>query len=76
MTDPYIHLNIPKGHYIGQVRRYGHHYWTTVTGRCKKPENALTRAVQKMGERHNRARALFIDHSGWYSPTISLEANK
>ena len=75
MTDPYIHLNVPRGHYIGQVRAYGHQYFRTVTGRCKSIEGAMSRATAKMKGFH-RARVLFIDNSGWYDPQICIEAKR
>ena len=27
----HVHIHAPKGHYIGQVRLYGHRKWETVT---------------------------------------------
>lgn len=69
------HILIPRGHYIGQVRRCGGKRWTTVTGKCRTGESALSKAALKMRDMH-RARVLFIDSSGWYEPNIILEANR
>lgn len=71
----YLHINRPTGHYIGQTRRYGHKHWDTVTGRCKSPEGAMSRAAARMGAAH-RARVLFIDHSGYYEAHICMEAKR
>lgn len=69
-----IHIHAPKGHYIGQVRLYGHRKWQTVTGRCTRAELAMADAVQQMSERHKRARVLFI--ADWYEPVVVMEANR
>lgn len=78
-----VHVNIPRGHYVGQVRLRGHKWWATVTfagtkkqRRFKTAESALAAAVRQMGKYHLRARALFIDSSGWYEPTVSMEAKR
>ena len=71
-----VHINRPSGHYIGQVRRRGHQRWETVTGRRRSPERAMAGAVMEMKEGHNRARVLFIDHSGWYEPHLCMEASR
>jgi len=70
-----VHINRPRGHYIGQVRAYGHRYYKTVTGKCKSPEGAMARATKQMKGYH-RARVLFIDSSGWYEPNIVMEAKR
>lgn len=72
----HIHINQPSGHYIGQVRYIGGKKWDTVTGRCKSAESATAKAVLKMKKDHFRARALFIDDSGWYGPTIVMEVKR
>lgn len=69
-----VHINQPRGHHIGQVRLLGHQRWQTVTGRCKSAEGALSLAIRRMGHNHHRARALFIDDSGWYEPHLSMDA--
>ena len=78
MSDFHIHINRPTGHYIGQVRRYGHRRWESVTGNCKTPENALSQAVLAMKNTQDmhRARALFIDASGWHEPHLVMEAKR
>lgn len=67
-----IHINRARGHYIGQIRRYGHRKWDTVTGKCKTPEAAIAKAVMAQSEWH-RVRVLFIDSSGWYEPNLAFE---
>lgn len=71
-----IHINRPSGYYIGQVRRYGAQRWRTVTGRRKTPESAMSAAVLQMGREDLRVRALFIDRSGWYEPTVVFEGSR
>ena len=70
-----VYINIPHGHYIGQVRPTGAQRWQTVTGNCKTAESALSKAVLKMAKMQ-RARALFIDASGRYKPYVSMEAKR
>lgn len=70
-----VHINIPRGHYIGQVRRVGYQRWETITGKCKSAENAMSRATKQM-KGFFRARVLFIDGSGWYEPNIVMEAKR
>lgn len=70
-----IHINIHRGHYIGQVRRRGAQRWSTVTGRCKTGESAMAKAATKM-RGMQRARVLFIDGSGWYAPTLVMECSR
>lgn len=74
MSAPFIHIYRPRGHYIGQVRLFGHRRWQTVTGRCAKAETAIAKAINKMTPNHKRARALFIDDSGWHEAHICMEA--
>jgi hypothetical protein len=40
-----IHVNIARGHYIGQVRRRGARRWNTVTCECRSGQNAMALAV-------------------------------
>ena len=75
-VSTFIHINIPRGYYIGQVRRYGAKRWRTVTGHCKTDKGAMERAVASMQRDDKRARVLFIDRSGWYEPTICMEASR
>lgn len=69
-----IHIHAPKGHYIGQVRLYGHRKWQTVTGHCTRAELAMADAVMHMSERHKRARVLFI--ADWYEPNVVMECKR
>lgn len=70
-----VHVNIPRGHYLGQIRLAGHRNWETV---CKSriAERAMARAVLKMGRNHKRARVLFVDTGGWYEPTQVMECSR
>ena len=70
-----IHINRPRGHYIGQVRHYGARRWATVTGHCKSPESAMSGAMLHF-EGMFRARVLFVDESGWYDPNVVMEASR
>lgn len=70
-----VHINIPRGHYVGQVRAYGHRYYKTVTGRCRSAEAAMSKAAASMKGYH-RARVLLIDDSGWYPPNVVMEAKR
>lgn len=69
-----VHINIPRGHYIGQVRRRGARRWRTVTGKCRSETAAMAKAAIAMGRDDKRARVLFIDNSGWYEPHVCMEA--
>lgn len=70
-----IHINKPRGHFIGQVRHYGARRWESVTGKCKSAESALSKAaLDKRG--WFRIRVLFIDNSGWYAPNIIFEGHR
>jgi len=71
-----VHINIPRGHYIGQVRRRGARRWRTVTGRRQRSETAMAAAVLAMGEDDKRARVLFIDASGYYEPNVTMECSR
>ena len=44
-TKPYVHILIPRGHYIGQVRRCGARLWDTVTKPRRSAHHALAAAV-------------------------------
>jgi hypothetical protein len=70
-----LHVYIPRGHYIGQVRKYGHRRWNTVTGPCRTGESAMSKAGAKMRGQH-RARVLFIDGSGYHEPTLVMECKR
>ena len=69
-----VHILAPKGHYIGQVRLYGHRLWQTVTDRWSNAEIAMSEAVLKMTERHKRARVLFV--ADWYDPVVVMECKR
>lgn len=69
-----VHIHAPKGHYIGQVRLYGHRKWKTVTVPCTRAEQAMATAVHFMSADHHRARVLFI--TDWYEPTIVMECKR
>jgi hypothetical protein len=71
-----IHVHAPKGHYIGQVRRYGHRKWETVTGRCQSAESAMAKAALAMKPTDFRARVLMLDHEGWYPPRVVMECKR
>lgn len=71
-----IHINIPTGHYIGQVRLVGHKKWETVTEQRDNPESAMAEAVLSMSPRHIRARVLFVDAGGYYEPNIVMECKR
>ena len=68
-----LHINRPRGHYIGQVRPAGYQRWRTVTGKHKSALTALAAAVLR-GRNMKRARVLFIDASGWYDPHVAAIA--
>lgn len=72
----HIHINRPAHHFIGQIRRYGHQRWETVTGKCKTHQAAMCKAINAMAADHNRARVLLIADCGYYEPTVVLEARK
>jgi hypothetical protein len=72
-VQTYLHINRPRGSYIGQVRRVGCRNWTTITKRRRSAHRALAEAVLK-GKGMKRARVLFIDRSGYYDPHVVMEA--
>lgn len=71
----YVHINIPKGHYIGQVRKCGYRRFETVTQECETMERALSLAGERMKGQH-RLRVLFIDDSGYYEPHVCFEGSR
>lgn len=71
-----LHICVPRGYYLGQVRGIGCRNWRSVTGRCRKPEAALSKAVAIMRRDDKRARVLFVDTGGWYGPNLVMEANR
>jgi hypothetical protein len=71
-----IHINRPRGYYIGQICLRGERTWIEVTGRCTRDTYALSRAVKAMGPGCNRARALFVDTSNYYEPHVAMEARR
>lgn len=71
-----VHVLVARGHYIGQVRKHGHHLWETVEGQHTSPEKAMVAAVLKMTPDHKRARVLFVDDSGWYGPELRMECSR
>lgn len=70
-----IHINTPRGYYIGQVRKHGHRLYETVTEHHATPELAMSEAALNM-KGMKRARVLFIDCSGWYEPNVIIEASR
>lgn len=71
----FIHINKPRGYFLGQVRHYGARKWKTVTGKCKSAESAVSKAALDKSEWF-RIRVLFVDSSGWYEPHITFEGNR
>ena len=69
-----VHIHAPNGHYIGQVRLYGHRKWETVTEKLSDAEVAMSLAVLAMKQSHKRSRVLFI--VDWYEPTIVMECKR
>ena len=67
-----IHIYVPLGDYVGQVRERGYRNWKTVTGNCKTAESAMSKAALKM-DGMSRGRVLFIIRSGYYAPQVSME---
>ncbi len=55
---------------------YGHRKWQTVNEQWSNAEMVMSEAVLQMKQDHKRARVLFIDNSGWYEPTIVMEAKR
>lgn len=71
-----IHIHAPRGDYIGQVRKYGHRRWETVTGKCKSAPAAMRLAMFAMSGDMKRARVLFCTRDGWYEPNIVMELSR
>lgn len=69
-----VHIHAPKGHYIGQVRLYGHRKWQQVGNGHDSAEAAMAAAVLRMTPEHHRARVLFLTE--WYEPTIVMECHR
>ena len=69
-----VHIHAPKGHYIGQIRLYGHRKWETVTEKLSDAEVAMSLAVLAMKQSHKRSRVLFI--AEWYEPKIVMECKR
>lgn len=67
-----VHVYAPGGYYIGQVRKHGHRRWSTVTGKCRSGELAMSKAGAAM-RGMKRARVLFITHCGYHEPLIVME---
>jgi len=72
----FLHIHKPKSFFLGQVRKYGHQTWETVTGKCMSPEGAMSKAVLAMKPTDFRARVLLLDHDGWYPPQVVMEAKR
>ena len=70
----HIHINRPRGHYVGQVRDPYCKTWRTVTGRCRSGRSALAKAVLHARRYNMKARALLIDRSYYYEPIVVGEA--
>lgn len=72
--DGKIHVCIPEGHYIGQLRTIGHRRWRTVTGRCRSLESAGSLAMKRMAYDDKRVRVLFVPTPpSYYDPNIVFE---
>jgi len=71
-----IHINIPKGHYIGQVRKRGYKTWRSVSGECKTDTAAMALAVLAMTKDDIRARVLFVFDSGYYGDSVVMECRR
>lgn len=69
-----VHVHAPKGHYIGQIRLYGHRKWQDATEEWSNAEIAMSHAVLAMTDRHKRARVLFI--ADWYEPVVVMECKR
>jgi hypothetical protein len=70
-----LHINRPRGHYIGQVRKAGHRLWNDVTVTHVSAEYALLDVAAKM-EGMKRGRVLFIDEDGYYEPNVVFEVSR
>lgn len=71
-----VHVNIPTGRYIGQVRRNGARNWRTVTGKLRCPKRAMVKAVMAMERYDKRCRVLFVPTLGYYEPNVVMEASR
>lgn len=72
-----IHILWSRGHYIGQVRRFGYRRWETVTHKCKTKEAAIAKAaMRRVGKDWHRLRVLFIDDNPYYEPNIVFEGKQ
>ena len=71
-----IHIYSPPCYYLGQVRGRGCRRWRTVTGKSKSMKRAMCTAIKSMKEDDKRARVLLIATSGYYEPTVVMEASK
>lgn len=69
-----VHINRPRGCYLGQLRLTGHRLWDTVTKPRRSAKAAMVAAVLKSRWGHKRARVIFMDSSGWYDPHVVMEA--
>lgn len=75
----YVHVHCTTGYYLGQLRGIGCRNWRSVTGKCKTPESALSRACAHMKRDDKRARVLYVptgENGSWYGPTVSMEARR
>jgi cell division protein FtsI/penicillin-binding protein 2 len=72
MSELKIHILFARGYYLGQVRKAGYRKWVTITGKCKTPESAMSKATKQM-QGFKRARVLMIDYNPYYEPTIVME---
>lgn len=69
-----LHIHIPEGQYIAQIRGRGCRKWETVGIPCLSAKQAMCEAIRAMEERHKRARVLF--DVPWHGPTVVMEAQK
>jgi hypothetical protein len=71
-----VHVNIPTGRYIGQVRRTGARTWRTVTGNLQCLRRAMAKAVMAMERDDMRCRVLFVPTCGYYESSVVMEAKR
>lgn len=71
-----VHVNVPSGYYIGQVRRIGCRNWRTVTKNLQCPKRAMSKAVMAMLRDDKRCRVLFVPRLGYYEPTVVMDAKR
>lgn len=74
-----IHINRPKGYYLGQVRLRGYRHWRTVQRngkdrRFRFAQDAMVAAVLTMHDGHLRARVIWC--SDWYEPLVVMETRR